>query len=125
MTSTDGKHPNVPDDDHAPMVRIKKARYNLPKDVWVSGRSDAHGPSVKVATKENSRFRPDDSISISIGSVPSVVAGDVTALSADELTVLGAWIAANAKALLKHCSDNEYDTIDLSADLKPVATGME
>ncbi len=100
------------------MANLRPHSTGLPMVIWVSekGRS-RHGPRIKVSRTHSHRVDLTDTVSVSIGDVPEVVAGGD--LSADDFQRVATYIQLNQEPLLDYWR-GEIDTAEMIGRLAKV-----
>ena len=91
------------------MANVLKEDTGLNYDVRISSKEGRHGPRIRVYLENIG----DDSLSVSIGNTPKVVAGDSKLISAEDLDKVNQWILKNKQTLL------DYWYADLQPSFQP------
>lgn len=98
------------------MANVLKEDTGLNYDVRISSKEGRHGPRIRVYLENIG----DDSLSVSIGNTPKVVAGDSKLISAEDLDKVNQWILKNKQTLLDYWYADRPDTLAVLNTLKSI-----
>jgi hypothetical protein len=92
-------------------ANLRQKTTGLPMVIWVSEKGHTkHGPRVKVSITHSHKADISNTVSISIGDEPDIVAG--TGLSYHDIELIRKYIKLNKEALLDYWYGN-IDTAEL------------